>query len=278
VAFEGQRFELRRTDADLLVRLRGRDVLWQKERILNLGMRSLPADCDAVAWLDADVLFRNPDWARQTKRLLDDYQVVQPFSHCVRLRPGDMDCDPGALAFGDGEHQLFYGVAFGVYTHGYRSLTNHAEHGHPGYAWAARRELLQRHGLFDANLLGNGDTDIAQAMFGNVDYWSLRKLGPKVQAYLRRWATDFFSDVQGSVTFVPGLLMHLWHGNLKDRLYHQVPSVLSDFDPERGMKAHPRTGLYEWVDATEELRAWSRRYFAERREEEPVPDLTPAHP
>lgn len=277
VAFERQRFELRRTDADLVVRLRGRDVLWQKERILNLGMRSLPDDCDAVAWVDADVLFRTPDWARQTKRLLDDYQVVQPFSHCVRLRPGDVDCDPSALAFGDGEHQLFYGVAFGVYAHGYRSLTNHAEHGHPGYAWAARRELLQRHGLFDANLLGNGDTDIAQAMFGNFDYWSLRKLGPKVQAYLRRWAADFFADVQGSVTFVPGLLMHLWHGNLKDRLYHQVPTVLSDFDPERGMKAHPRTGLYEWVDATEELRAWSRRYFAERREEEPVPDLTSAH-
>jgi hypothetical protein len=268
VAFEDQQFELRRTDADVLIRLRGRDVLWQKERILNLGFRHLPSECDKVAWLDADILLQNPGWASQTAKLLNEYQMVQPFSHCVRLRPGQSTCDPGSLTFGDGENQLFYGVAFGVYAHGNRTLTNHFEHGHPGYAWAARRELLERHGLFDANLLGNGDTDIAQAMFGNFDYWSLKKLGPQVQTKLKQWAGAVASDVRGSVSFVPGLLVHLWHGNLKDRLYHQLLTVLHEFDPERDLMANPETGLYEWTDASQELREWSRAYFAARREDE----------
>jgi hypothetical protein len=270
VAFEDQRFELHRTDADMIVQLRGRDVLWQKERILNLGFRQLPDECDKVAWLDADILIPNRDWASQTAKLLNDYQVVQPFSHCVRLPPGRSTCDPGSLAFGDGENRLFYGLAFGVYARGYRSLSNHFQHGHPGYAWAARRGLLEKHGLFDGNLLGNGDTDIGQAMFGNFDYWSLRKLGPLVQAKLKQWADAFADDVRGSVSFVPGLLVHLWHGPLKDRLYHQLLSVLADFDPERDVMADPETGLYEWADASTELREWSRGYFAARNEDDPT--------
>jgi hypothetical protein len=270
VAFEDQRFELHRTDADMIVQLRGRDVLWQKERILNLGLRHLPDECDKVAWLDADILIPNRGWATETAKLLNDYRVVQPFSHCVRLPPGRSTCDPGSLVFGDGENRLFYGLAFGVYARGHRSLSNHFQHGHPGYAWAARRWLLEKHGLFDGNLLGNGDTDIAQAMFGNFDYWSLRKLGPRVRAKLKRWAEGVAHDVQGSVSFVPGLLVHLWHGNLKDRLYHQALTVLSDFDPERDVMADPVTGLYEWAEASTELREWSRGYFAARNEEAPA--------
>lgn len=274
VAFADQQFDLRPTDADVMVRLRGRDVLWQKERILNLGMQHLPDECDKVAWLDADVLLQEPDWASRTAKLLDDYQVVQPFSHCVKLRPGQLNCDPGSLMFGDGENQLFYGLAFGVYAHGHRTLTNHFEHGHPGYAWASRRQLLEKHGLFDANLLGNGDTDIAQAMFGNFDYWSLRKLGPRVQTKLKHWADGLADEVRGSVSFVPGLLVHLWHGKPKDRLYHQLLTVLHDFDPERDFMANPETGLYEWTDASQELREWSRGYFAARREDSPSTEVS----
>ena len=58
----GERFELEDGDADLLLRLPGRDVLWQKERLLNVAMTHLPAECTAVASLDCDVVFERDDW------------------------------------------------------------------------------------------------------------------------------------------------------------------------------------------------------------------------
>src|SRR5579862_1381159 len=47
----GYRDALDRPDdaADVLIRLRGGDTLWQKERLLNVALRELPADCSAGA-------------------------------------------------------------------------------------------------------------------------------------------------------------------------------------------------------------------------------------
>src|SRR5436190_23735340 len=64
----GGRFELEPGDADLLVQIPGNDVLWQKEKLLNAALPSLPADCDTVACADCDVLFGDADW---TARALD---------------------------------------------------------------------------------------------------------------------------------------------------------------------------------------------------------------
>ena len=45
------RFELCATDADILLQIAGGDVMWQKERLLNLALASLPSDCTHVAWI-----------------------------------------------------------------------------------------------------------------------------------------------------------------------------------------------------------------------------------
>ena len=266
LAFGDTPFELGPDDAEKLVQLRGADVLWQKERLLNIGIELVPPDCDKVAWLDADVLFAREDWAAETARLLEDHVVVQPFSHCVRLSPGATACEPATLPFGPGEGELFYGVARGIHAHGRRSLDRYADHGHTGFAWAARRSLLDRHSLYDANLLGNGDTDIAHAMFGSTSYWGLRKLGERARAHLRRWAEPLAADVDRSVAYVDGVLTHLWHGDQQHRLYDRPLDVLLGFDPERDLEIGP-DGLYRWGAASPELKAWSLDYFAQRRED-----------
>jgi hypothetical protein len=43
----GDEFGLTSQDADVLVRVTGSDVLWQKERLLNIGLRHLPPYIDA---------------------------------------------------------------------------------------------------------------------------------------------------------------------------------------------------------------------------------------
>ena len=185
LAFGDTPFELAPGDAERLVQLRGGDVLWQKERLLNLGVAALPDDCDKVAWLDCDVLFARRDWAARTAKLLETYVASSRSRTASAFLPGSNTCEPAMLPFGFGQNELFYGIAWGVSTNGRGSLANYRDHGHTGFAWAARRDLLSRHGLYDTNVLGNGDTDIAHAMFGNASYWGLQKLGERGRAHLR---------------------------------------------------------------------------------------------
>src|SRR5690606_20133502 len=45
-------FDLVPGDADILVQIAGGDVLWQKERLLNIALGALPSACRKVAWID----------------------------------------------------------------------------------------------------------------------------------------------------------------------------------------------------------------------------------
>src|SRR5215204_6644330 len=56
LSFGAEDFELREGEADILVQLRGQDILWQKERLLNVALGELPSGCTKVVWLDCDVV------------------------------------------------------------------------------------------------------------------------------------------------------------------------------------------------------------------------------
>src|SRR5688500_17208469 len=65
-----ERFQLASGDADILVQLQNPSILWQKERLLNVALESLPDGCDKVAWLDCDIVFESYDWAERASRAL----------------------------------------------------------------------------------------------------------------------------------------------------------------------------------------------------------------
>ena len=266
-AFGDEPVELSPHDAEVLVQLRGSDVLWQKERLLNLAIERLPESCDKVAWLDGDVLFANDQWAAETARLLEMYCVVQLFSHCARLPRGASSCEPAFLPFGPGENELFHGVAYGVATRGPAALEDFFLSGHTGYGWAARREVLEGHGLYDANPLGNGDMDIAQAMWGNRAYFAMDNRSAASKPHLERWASRFAAHVDGSVGYVDGLVLHLWHGDSSGRSYDDRLRSLSAFDPENDLEIDLDTGLYRWKHPAGDLRDFANRYFELRQEE-----------
>jgi hypothetical protein len=51
LSFDG-RFALADSDADIVIRIYGTDVMWQKERLLNIAAARLPDNCRNLAWLD----------------------------------------------------------------------------------------------------------------------------------------------------------------------------------------------------------------------------------
>lgn len=249
---------------ETVMQVRADHVMWHKERLLNVVLRRLPDECAKVAWIDCDVLFENPAWAVETSRLLDSALIVQPFSVAIRL-PKDCETyrDEGdvrpsmAAVLGSDARAALEG--------------DYAAHGDTGMAWAARRSLLGRHGLYDACIIGGGDHLIAHAACGAWTAPCLPRLlgnGQGYGAHFMRWGERFHREVRGSIAAVPGSVLHLWHGEAEHRRYverHERLHAFS-FDPERDLQIGA-SGCWQWASDKPDLHAWVAEYFRRRRED-----------
>ena len=196
LSFDGH-FELTKDDADVVIQISGGALLWQKERLLNLAIKYVPADVSTIAWLDCDVMFERPDWMQETHKCLKTAHVVQPFSEVIDLNPMDQETPVlhrGAPRSVKGlvrlisEKTRLEATSF-LATHAF-SATTRVWGG--GLAWAARREILEKYGLYDAMIAGAGDRAMAYAMFGQFD--ALMKLyyfNDSRRAHYLAWACPF---------------------------------------------------------------------------------------
>jgi hypothetical protein len=278
LSFNG-RFELGPQDAEMLIQINGRDVMWQKERLLNVAVQALPAHCTKVAFLDCDVVFVWPDWASLLSRRLDEVPLAQPFT-TVHYPPPDVPVEsPGVLA-GDFQrpsvgHLLEQGWSnaqilgnFTARRPGSRST---------GHALAARRDLLQVHGLYDAAIIGGGDYLLVSAALGEFQEVIQYQIMNAAQAnHYLAWGERFHRDVGRAMGCVAGDLIHLWHGTMEDRGSPWRYQGLSayDFNPVQDIDLDS-AGCWRWSSAKPEMHAFVRDYFATRHED--GRDLGKAH-
>ncbi len=263
-AFGDEGFDLpERSD---VVKVRSRSLLWQKERLLNLAISWLPPSCTHVAWLDCDLVFRNPSWARGTLAALRESAVVQVFETCDRLPPD--------YAVANATSQICASFTQVVTRDPSMLRTGRFEdHGHTGYGWAASRELLDRHGLYEHAIAGSADHYMAHAAVGDVASACCERMmykRPRLIEHFRRWAAGFHASVQGRIGTVPGEVLHLWHGELANRRYSLRHLEFSKFafDPHTDLVALPgRPFELRPGDGKDALEAWFRSFFEQRHED-----------
>lgn len=82
LAFGDDPFELPEGNYELL-RLRSKSIMWQKERLLNIGLQKLAEKHDCIAWIDADVVFEEARWADKVLLSLERFPVVSMASKAV---------------------------------------------------------------------------------------------------------------------------------------------------------------------------------------------------
>lgn len=254
-----------------LVQVRAFDTLWHKERLLNLAVSRLPASCRFVAFVDADVLFENPRWAEAAQQQLGDRRAVQLFSE-VSLLPSEAAAQKGA------EPQSVVGFAAKVSADPDALLPGRFDaHGHTGFAWAMRRDVLAEVGLYDACIVGSADHVMAHALLGAPDSPCVtRLLGRSTphQRHVAEWTARLLSACErrglSGIGFVPGRIAHLWHGSIADRRYFERNQRLLQlgFDPLRDLIGEPGQP-WRLREPHSPLGDFLRAYFAQRNEDEP---------
>jgi hypothetical protein len=261
-ALAGSQYELR--PAGNVIQVMSNSVLWQKERLLNIALRHVPEQITKVAWIDGDVIFTNPTWAVETSSQLERYSVVQLFDSAVRLPPGSFSYK------GIGDWYRSFGYAYSSSPDVLLKGAS-AEHGHSGFAWAARRECLDALGFYDGCIAGNGDHAMAHAFCGDWEspcVYSIFGASGPMHEHFREWCEVIYREVRGDMGYVPGCLLHLWHGNVANRRYQDRCSQLLDvgFNPYTDLFRN-RMGCWEIAAHRESLRMWEENYFASRIED-----------
>jgi hypothetical protein len=269
-AVYGNEPDLTAADAELLIQRHGRDVLWQKERLLNIAVKALPPECDRVVILDADVVFTDPDWPQRVYDALDEGPLCQAF-HYAYEAPRDRELPTPLRGEGPVERSLASWLAEGTTLRElFDSELNLRERGCcPGIAWAAHQSLLESHGLYEACILGGAYPAIACAAYGEFELVeTYLEMNAAQQAHFRAWAEPFHAEVRGRLGFAENTLLHLWHGELPRRYYRERHSgmVPFDFDPHEDL-AVADSGCLRWATDKPAMHDYVRVYFGRRRED-----------
>jgi hypothetical protein len=128
-------------------------------------VQKLPADRCKVAWHDCDIFFDSPDWAASASALLDRFGLIQAFRNVHYLSELWAQSQVHTDRVDFTRPSATFSIASGIPATACLGHPLNARQGTsaPGFAWAARRELLDRHGFFDACVLGGGDRALAFA-------------------------------------------------------------------------------------------------------------------
>jgi hypothetical protein len=243
------------------VRVRNHSLLFNKENLLALGIQRLPPDWRYLAWIDADVSFRRPDWATETLHALQQYAVVQPWADVYNTGP-------------QGEHiSHFVSFARVVDEGGPLRKAHGAPHPyrfpHPGFAWAMRRESYDHvGGLIETAVLGSGDHHMAMALVGQVAATYPQQMSDGYKRPLLAWQALALKYINQNLGYVWGTIEAGWHGRIEDRQYQDRWSIFlkHQFDPATDLKRNSY-GVLELSGSKPQLRRAIDHYLRSRRED-----------
>lgn len=249
-----------------ITQVRSDSMLWHKESLLNMIVRDLPEEFKYVFWVDADVLFTNLDWIRDSVEALQKANIIQPFDYCVHLKRNQLkpDFNVDYTRFDATNPKLKHPQIWQSFCSVHSiapdtsSSDNYDRHGHVGFAWGARREILDQCPLYDRCLIGGGDHIIAHAAAGHLPHNCIQRVFAGDIEAVEQWSKSFNLLVRGKVGYIHGDLYHIWHGDLKARDYYRTVQAYTRQSGK--IKERDKNGLFVAEDKDE----FVKRHYARR--------------
>jgi hypothetical protein len=265
-AFGDRPFEATSPHNSMNLQLRTNQVIWHKERLINLGMKKLfhwVPSARYLGWYDADISFGNSNWVSETTHQLSHLSVVQPFSSAINLNSsGDpmWNCPSSMRSFieGRGFHQTPALPVLNTYK------------GHPGLAWNITREAFEGvGGLYDKCVAGSADTVMSNSFKGDYSvYLPAPQSAPMIQS-MKDWQEKADLYVRGRIGYTRGSVLRQWHGQSGNRDYDKRWSVMSyhQFDPTTDV-VDDEQGMLAWAGNKPHLEDDIRLSLSGRNEDE----------
>lgn len=270
------RFDLSAGDADVMIRVSGGDVMWQKERLLNRGLAHIRKARLArdVAMIDADAVFAEADWAERTSAALDASPVAQCFSRADYLPPLPPESHTRAELLAVEPERSMPSLAYAL-SQGKKVFTTDPVmvqtwanvsplSGNPGLATAVRLADLPDFELYEGNIVGGADLVLTAGVHGALDDLFLhRHFSPGHRADVIAWAARCLRP-RVRLGWAEGRVLHLWHGTMAARRLQQRQLVLGprNYDPERDVDRSAEALRFR--DPAGELKAAVEAYLVSR--------------
>ncbi len=248
-----------------ITRVYTENLLWHKESLLNKIISELPEKYKYIFWVDADVIFTNLNWLVDGVDQLKTKNIIQPFEYCVHLEK-DYMTPPFRMA-GLREidcpnlhnNKVWRSFCANYSTSHLWKDENYNIHGHVGFAWGARREILKKAPLYDRALIGGADHIIAHAAAGQIPHCCITKSFTDNIKEVNEWSRQFYNVVQGQIGYVKGDLYHIWHGDINKRQYLKR---IQDFTAKtKQIVTRDKNGLFITNKGDDE---YMRNYFRNR--------------
>lgn len=243
-------------------------MLWHKESILNKIVKDLPKLYKYVFWVDADVIFTNENWLTESvSKLQTGCNIIQPFEYCIHLNQDEtkpnFNPDEYRGTVSDSlkrQKQMWRSFCSNYVTN--RNISNdnnYDKHGHVGFAWGARREVLDTIPLYDKALIGGADHIIAHAAAGQIPHPCIVNAFKDDLENVLQWSNDFYTVVRGKIGYTKGDLYHIWHGDIDKRQYLKR---VKDFTIKtKNISKKDKNGLYVATKGDDD---YVKNYFRHR--------------
>lgn len=248
LSFNGQ-FDI--PDAIQISGNKRKNLMWQKERLLNIGIQAVPAHIKYIGWMDADMVFMNNDWLVNAICLLDHSPMVQLY---WQIRYMDK-----------------YGVKSSSKLAYCFAVKEDNSHGNPGGGWLTTAEYARKFGLFDKAIIGGGDTHNVYGLFQQKRYYRGGYADtPSFREEVEKWASPQREMWTGkTLPVISNQLIHLFHGSQKNRNYASRHDILTKnlFDPQKDIRIN-EDGIWEWATGKFRMHKAVAEHFEKRKEDE----------
>ena len=221
--------------------------MFHKENLYRVLFQKLPKHYKKLAFLDADVFFKDSSWYDETCKLLDTHDIVQPYetAHWLDLTYRETQLSrKTVLLMPTNKWSFEY---------------------HPGFAWCMKRKWFKHNGFFEYALSGSADTLSCAA-------W-LKKEFPKgfqsLPKSIRPAYEEYKANLQDPrITYLKGMnIYHLYHGSRVNRQYAERHKML-DVDADiRTVTFKNEEGVLQW----KEPQVWNElfsNYFKQRHDDD----------
>lgn len=247
LVFDGQDVSFEPVEIPFIhIKLDGEDRhrhLFQKESLLNIGIRRIPKHIKYVIVLDADFYSEKMSWFGQARRKLveNPNRVVQMYSSWKDTEMPQMWGTSFAWAQCKGIPNYCSPCSY-VRLHNNVMMTNN-----PGGGWAFTKKKIMDFGLFNTWMVdGRGDAVFVREMFFSGQHPKMRQTGSIYAKYDDIYRRNIGS---GLIDYVDIDIRHKNHGNMGWRNYMGRQHAVCLWNrPRNEIVGEDENGLMYWLD------------------------------